>query len=74
MAAQPGKAKGRATKRKNSASATSEPPKTYSRRGGHQAGAAASGRGVSAKKLLLADDQSTFTVSAARFAPRLLDY
>jgi len=71
MGAHSGKAKGRATKRKNSASVTSEPPKTYSRRGQQQTTTATttttSRGGIPAKKLLLANDQSTFAVSAARF-------
>jgi len=64
-AQQVGKAKGRAAKRKNSASG--EAPKTYSRRGGgqqQQQQQQQQARGVAAKKLLLADDQSTFSVSS----------
>ena len=65
-AQQVGKAKGRAAKRKNSASG--EAPKTYSRRGGgqqqQQQQQQQQARGVAAKKLLLADDQSSFSVSS----------
>ena len=70
---QAGKAKGRAAKRKNSASA-SEPPKTYSRRGGaqpqqqqqQQQQQQLQQRGVPTKKLLLSDDHSTFSASNAK--------
>ena len=67
---QAGKAKGRAAKRKNSAS-TAEPPKTYSRKGGaqppqQQQQQVQQQRGVQTKKLLLSDDLSTFSVSNAK--------
>ena len=68
MSAHSGKAKGRATKRKNSSAVTAEPPKTYSRRGQQQTATVTASRGgVTAKNILLADDQSTFAVSAARW-------
>ena len=58
MPAQTGKAKGRASKRKNSSSA-GEPPKTYSRRGGQQQ--TQTRGGAAAKKLLLSDEMATFS-------------